>query len=142
MPLRSHATRARIGAINAHLTRGTYEQVQNVEVLNELEATTETTFGLERVATGGPRVRILLPPAKSLRTIGSPAETRRGELDRLSALQDRVDSECHEGWSNTFSKSEIAQGRVIVGTATKGPVVAALALRDREIGSPAQTSPF
>jgi hypothetical protein len=31
------------------------------------------------------------------------------------------------------SKSEIAQGRVIVGTATKRPVVAALALRDREI---------
>jgi hypothetical protein len=65
MRLRSHATRARIGAINAHLTRGTYEQVQNVEVLNELEATTETTFGLERVATGGPRVRIQLPPARS-----------------------------------------------------------------------------
>jgi hypothetical protein len=36
-------------------------------------------------------VRILFPPGKSRRTIGSPAETRRGELDRLSALQDRVD---------------------------------------------------
>ena len=34
---------------------------------------------------------------------------------------------------NSLSKSEIAQGRVIVGTATKRPVVAALALRDREI---------
>ena len=42
------ATRARIGAINAHLTRGTYEKVQNVEMLNELEASTETTFRLER----------------------------------------------------------------------------------------------
>jgi hypothetical protein len=45
---RTGATRARIGAINAHLTRGTYEKVQNVEMLDELEASTETTFGLER----------------------------------------------------------------------------------------------
>jgi hypothetical protein len=45
---RPGATWARIGAFNAHLTRGTYEKVQNVEMLNELEASTETTFGLER----------------------------------------------------------------------------------------------
>jgi hypothetical protein len=34
---------------------------------------------------------------------------------------------------NSLSKSEIAQGRVIVGTATKRPMISALALGDREI---------
>lgn len=45
---RTGATRGRIAAITAHLTRGTYEQVRNAEALNELEESTETTFGLER----------------------------------------------------------------------------------------------
>jgi hypothetical protein len=54
-------------------------------------------------------------------------------LTAHKARSSSTDRECHEGRSNTFSKSEIAQGRVIVGTATKRPVVAALALRDREI---------
>ncbi|MBV9154571.1 MAG: DUF91 domain-containing protein [Alphaproteobacteria bacterium] len=45
---RTGATRGRIAAINAHLTRGTYEQVQSAEALNEIEESTETTFGLER----------------------------------------------------------------------------------------------
>ena len=36
-------------------------------------------------------------------------------------------------WPAASSKSEIAQGRVIVGTTTKRPVVAALAVSDRKI---------
>ena len=35
--------------------------------------------------------------------------------------------------STGLSKSEIAQGRMIVGTATKRPVISALAFLDREI---------
>ncbi len=45
---RTGATRGRINAIKANLTRGTYESVQNAETLNEIETSTETTFGLER----------------------------------------------------------------------------------------------
>src|SRR5688500_10736512 len=45
---RTGATRGRVVAINAHLTRGTYQQVQSPEALNEIEESTETTFGLER----------------------------------------------------------------------------------------------
>jgi hypothetical protein len=42
------ASRGRINAMKSHLGRGTYNSVENVETLNEIETSTETTFGLER----------------------------------------------------------------------------------------------
>jgi DNA-directed RNA polymerase specialized sigma24 family protein len=45
---RTGASRGRIGAIAAHLARGTYESVENAEILDELETTEETKLGLER----------------------------------------------------------------------------------------------
>jgi RecB family endonuclease NucS len=38
----------RIAAVKANLTRGTYDKIDDTEILDDLEATTETTFGLER----------------------------------------------------------------------------------------------
>jgi len=55
---RTGATRGRIAAINTHLTRGTYEEVQRAETLNALEESTETTFGLERDLQGALRRHI------------------------------------------------------------------------------------
>src|SRR5690242_7036261 len=39
----------------------------------------------------------------------------------------------HERWSAASSKFEIAQGRVVIGTTTKLPVVSALVFPDREV---------
>jgi hypothetical protein len=42
------ASRGRVSAIAAHLNRGTYQAVGSPEILDELETTEETKFGLER----------------------------------------------------------------------------------------------
>jgi hypothetical protein len=45
---RTGASRGRVTAIAAHLSRGTYQAVGNTEILDELETTEESKFGLER----------------------------------------------------------------------------------------------
>ena len=79
---RTGATRGRIAAIAAHLSRGTYQAVGSPEILDELETTEETKFGLERDLQNALRRHISdLEPGLSIIDGGKERRVRSGLID-------------------------------------------------------------
>jgi hypothetical protein len=85
---RTGASRGRIAAITAHLSRGTYQAIGSAEILDELETTEETKFGLERDLQNALRRHIGdLEPGLSIIDAGKERRVPSGFID--IAAQDR-----------------------------------------------------
>jgi hypothetical protein len=85
---RTGASRGRIAAITAHLSRGTYQAIESAEILDELETTEETKFGLERDLQNALRRHIAdLEPELSIIDTGKERRVPSGFID--IAAQDR-----------------------------------------------------
>src|SRR5262252_5499937 len=82
------ASRGRIAAIAADLCRGTYQEIRNDEIHDELETTEETKFGLERDLQNALRRHIGdLEPGLSIIDGGKERRVASGYID--IAAQDR-----------------------------------------------------
>jgi DNA-binding transcriptional ArsR family regulator len=79
---RTGASRGRIAAITAHLSRGTYQAIGSAEILDELETTEETKFGLERDLQSALRRHIGdLEPGLSITDAGKERRVPSGFID-------------------------------------------------------------
>jgi DNA-binding transcriptional ArsR family regulator len=85
---RTGASRGRIAAITAHLSRGTYQAIGSAKILDELETTEETKFGLERDLQNALRRHVGdLEPGLSIIDAGKERRVPSGFID--IAAQDR-----------------------------------------------------
>jgi DNA-binding transcriptional ArsR family regulator len=85
---RTGASRGRVAAITTHLSRGTYQAIGCAEILDELETTEETKFGLERDLQNALRRHIGdLEPGLSIIDAGKERRVPSGFID--IAAQDR-----------------------------------------------------
>jgi hypothetical protein len=88
---RTGASRGRIAAITAHLSRGTYQAIGSAEILDELETTEETKFGLERDLQSALRRHIGdLEPGLSITDAGKERRVPSGFIDIAARDRDGV----------------------------------------------------